>query len=87
MHTIIILGAAMALLVACLLLGQAWGGAPHGLSWGARAFIPIWLLAAGINMWIGVSRAGYSVGQELPFFALVFGVPAAVAAIIAWKWS
>jgi hypothetical protein len=88
MHTVIILGAAAALLVACLLLGHAWGGAGgHGLSWGARAFIPLWLVAAGVNLWIGVSRAGYTVAQELPFFAIVFGVPALIAGFIAWKWS
>lgn len=88
MHTVIIIGAAAALLVACLLLGFAWGGsAGHGLSWGARVFIPIWLVAAAVNLWIGVSRAGYTVAQELPFFAIVFGVPAAIAAFIAWKWS
>lgn len=87
MHTVIILGAGAALLVACLLLGHAWGGAGAGLSWGARAFIPIWALAAGVNMWIGVSRAGYTVAQELPFFALVFGVLAVVAGLIAWKFS
>ena len=38
-------------------------------------------------MWIGVSRAGYSVADEAPVFLVVFGVPAAVAALLAWRWS
>jgi hypothetical protein len=84
MHTVIILSAGVALLVACLLLGHAWGA---GLSRGALAFIALWFVAAAINMWIGVSRAGYSVAQELPFFAIVFGSLAIVAGLIAWRAS
>jgi hypothetical protein len=34
-------------------------------------------------MWVGVSRAGYSVGDELPVFVVVFVVPAAIAF---WLW-
>jgi hypothetical protein len=26
-----------------------------------EVFIPLWLVAAGINMWIGVSKEGYTV--------------------------
>jgi hypothetical protein len=49
----------------------------------AKAFIPVWFLAALANLWIGVSRAGYTVAQEAPILLVVFGVPAAVAA---WLW-
>ena len=38
-------------------------------------------------MWVGVTHAGYSVAEELPIFALIFLVPAAVAAIVWWKTS
>ena len=31
-------------------------------------------------------QAGYSVTEELPIFALIFGVPAAVAVIVKWKF-
>ena len=50
-------------------------------------FIVLWLLGAGINLWVGVSRAGYTLAEEAPVFLLVFGVPAAVAALLAWRWS
>ncbi|HEX9451140.1 MAG TPA: hypothetical protein VF934_06975, partial [Burkholderiales bacterium] len=49
----------------------------------ALAFLPLWLVGAGINMYLGVKQAGYSVAEEAPMFLLVFGVPA-IAALIAW---
>jgi len=52
----------------------------------ALIFIPIWLGAAAINMWLGVSRAGYSVAEELPVFLAVFAIPAVVAWFIWWKF-
>jgi hypothetical protein len=48
-------------------------------------FIALWLVIAGANMWVGVARAGYSVAEELPIFALIFGIPAAVAIVLKWK--
>jgi hypothetical protein len=36
-------------------------------------------------MWIGVAKAGYSVAEELPIFALIFILPAAAAIIVKWK--
>jgi hypothetical protein len=84
MHSAIVLGGAFCLLLACLLLGHAWG---FGTGGGAKVFIGLWLLGAGLNMWIGVTRAGYSVAEEAPIFLAMFGVPAAVAAIVIWKWA
>lgn len=84
MHTAIVLGGGFALLVACLLLGHAFGSGIPGLAVGAKVFIPPWLILAGANMWIGVSHAGYSVADEAPIFLAIFGVPAAIAAALAW---
>ncbi|MGH6611580.1 MAG: hypothetical protein ACRECQ_15145, partial [Burkholderiaceae bacterium] len=47
-----------------------------------KVFIVLWMLAAGVNMWIGVSH-GYSVAEEFPIFLLIFAMPAAAAA---WLW-
>ncbi|TLY78292.1 MAG: hypothetical protein E6K49_06045 [Gammaproteobacteria bacterium] len=58
MHTIIVVGAGLALLLACLLLGHAFGAGMPGLVTGAKLFIPLWLVLSGVNMWMGVSRAG-----------------------------
>jgi hypothetical protein len=84
-HTVIVLGGGISLLVACLLLGHAFGGGMAGLVTGAKVFIPLWLILAGVNMWIGVSHAGYSVADEAPIFVAIFGVPAAVAALAWWR--
>jgi hypothetical protein len=49
------------------------------------AYVALWLIIAGANMWVGVARAGYSVADELPIFLLIFGLPAAVAVVLKWK--
>jgi hypothetical protein len=86
MHTIKVIAGGFLLLGLCLLVGR-WLGDPDpvaGLTRAARLFIPLWLIGAGINMWVGVSKAGYSVAEEAPTFAVVFAVPAAVALLILW---
>jgi hypothetical protein len=35
-------------------------------------FLPVWFLGAGINMYLGVRRAGYSVADEAPIFCWSF---------------
>ena len=85
MHTAIVLGGGFALLLSCLLLGHAFGGGMPGAVTGAKVFIPLWLVAAGVNMWLGVSHAGYSFGDELPIFLGVFALPAAVAGLLCWR--
>jgi hypothetical protein len=87
MHTAIVLGGGIALLLSCLLLGHAFGGGMPGAITGAKVFIPLWLVAAGVNMWLGVSQAGYSVPEELPIFLGVFAAPAAVAGLLCWLLS
>ena len=87
MHTVIVVGGGFALLLACLLLGHAFGDGMLGLVTGAKIFIPLWLLGAGLNLWIGVYQAGYSVFEEFPIFLGIFGVPAAVAGLLWWKLS
>jgi len=87
-HTIKVIAAGFGLLGLCLLIG-AWLGSPTsaGLATAAKVFIPLWLVAAGINMWLGVTKAGYSVAEEVPFFLLVFAVPAAVAVFLGWRFG
>lgn len=72
----------------CLLVGR-WLGGPGipSLVTGAKIFIPIWLIAAAINMWVGVARAGYTVAEEFPIFLFIFAVPAAVAGFLWWKYG
>ncbi|MDF2116541.1 hypothetical protein PY365_13225 [Roseiarcaceae bacterium H3SJ34-1] len=87
MHTIYVLAAGFCLLAACLLASYFAGGQTQAaLPTGALCFIPLWLAGAALNMWHGVTRAGYSVADETPIFLLVFAIPAAVAFFIRWKY-
>ena len=83
MHTVIVLAGGFGLLVLCALVGRLVD-TPSGIAAGALVFLPLWLVGAGINMYIGVVRAGYSISEEAPMFALVFGVPAIAAFIVWW---
>ena len=87
MHTIIVVGAGLTLLLACLLLGHAFGAGMPGLVTGAKLFIPLWLVLSGVNMWMGVSRAGYSVAEEFPIFLGIFAVPACIAGLLWWRFA
>ena len=64
-----------------LLAGRLAGGAATRA---ALWFLPVWLVAAAVNMWVGVNRAGYAVSAELPIFLIVFAVPAAAALLARW---
>ena len=85
MRTAIILGIGFALLAACLGIGWMTGGAARMKS-AALAFIAIWFIASAANMYIGVTRAGYSFMEELPIFLLLFGVPAIAALVLRYKF-
>ena len=78
MHTVKVIACGLVLLTLCLVFGRAAG---------AKLFLPLWLVAAIVNLWIGVSRAGYTVADEAPVFLIVFGVPAAVALAALWQMS
>lgn len=83
MHTLIVLAIGIGLLGLCALVGWIFGG-PSAAATAALVFLPLWFIGAGINLYIGVTRAGYSIGAETPIFLLVFGIPAA-AALFAWS--
>lgn len=83
MHTVIVVAAGFAMLLACLLLGHAWGSTP-GLALGAKVFFALWFLTAFANMYIGTTH-GYTWGQELPIFLAVFAIPAVVAGLVLWR--
>jgi hypothetical protein len=89
MHTIKVIAGGFALLVLCLLVGRWMSGPTQaaGLATGAKVFLPLWLIAAGVNMWLGVSKARYSVADEAPIFAAVFTIPAAAALLVWWRCS
>jgi hypothetical protein len=86
MRTGLFLFAGFLFLAASFLLGRLFSANYPGATTVATVlFVALWFVIAGANMWIGVSKAGYSVAEELPILALIFGVPAAVAIVLKWK--
>ncbi|HHV7524829.1 TPA: hypothetical protein ACUNF5_006369 [Burkholderia orbicola] len=79
MHTLWTIVAGVLLLAVFVLFGQLWGTQAGSLAFTAKAFVPVWLGLSLVNLWIGVQRAGYGVGEELPILVIIFGVPAAIA--------
>ncbi len=82
MHTVMVIGGGLVLLAVFMLVTRQFGGGTaRAAATGAVWFIPIWLLAAGFNLSVGVEH-GYSLAEELPIALVVFGVPAGIAAVI-----
>src|ERR1700687_4883771 len=87
MRTAIIIVCGFLLWVACVVAAKLVPGSTgSSLTTATIVFIVIWFFAAAANLWVGVSKAGYTVTEELPIFLLVFLLPAVVAAVIRWKW-
>ncbi|MDX2203073.1 MAG: hypothetical protein NW223_09995 [Hyphomicrobiaceae bacterium] len=83
MHTLMVIGAGLVLLAVMLAIAAIRGGmGSPAMRSAARAFIPVWLLAAAANMYVGVTQAGYTIAQELPILVLVFAVPAGLAYVL-----
>jgi hypothetical protein len=87
MRTIVIIVGGLVILGLFALAGWRLGGGAQSMVTAAKIFIPAWFVAALINLWIGVSRAGYSIAEELPIFFVIFIIPAAVAVFIWWRFS
>ena len=87
MRTVLFLVAGFLLLGAALLLGRLFSTHYPGATFVATvAYVALWFIVSGANMWVGVARAGYSVTEELPVFLLIFGVPAVAAILIKWRF-
>jgi hypothetical protein len=86
MRTVLFLVAGFLLLAASFLLGRLFSSNfPNAPLVAVIVFAVLWFVIAGVNMWIGVTNAGYSIGEEIPVFALIFFVPVVVAALLKWR--
>lgn len=85
MHMLLVIVGGVILLGLFLLFGKLWGGVNPDFALAAKLFVPVWLVLAFVNMWVGVTRAGYSVRDELPILVIVFVVPALLAAGVVWR--
>ena len=86
MRTAIIIAIGFVVLAVCI-VGPRLAGAAAWSSTGAKLFLALRLVATLVNLWIGVSRAGYTIAEELPIFLLIFALPSAVAAYVWWKFG
>ncbi len=86
MRTVLFLAVGFLLLAAFLILGRLFSANYPSAEYAATvAFVVFWLLISAFNLWVGVSKASYTVADELPIFLLIFAVPAAVAVILKWR--
>jgi hypothetical protein len=87
MRTALFLVAGVLLMGGFLLLGKLfapqYSAAPRLAT---LAFLAVWLAVAAANMWLGVSKAGYSVSEELPIFLAIFLAPAVLAVVLKWRF-
>lgn len=81
MRTLLILAGGLVLWAVFLGFGRLFG-APARATW---AFVALWFAIAAVNLWVGVTQAGYTVMEELPIFLLIFGLPSAVALLVGRK--
>lgn len=82
MHTVTMVGAG---LVALALFALVTFVAGKTAAAGARWFVLPWLVVSLVNLYVGTTH-GHSVVGELPFLAIVFGLPA-LAAYAVSRWS
>jgi hypothetical protein len=87
MRTGLFLFAGFLFLAGSLIVGKLFSSNyPAATTAATVLFVIVWLAMAAANMWVGVAKAGYAVSEELPIFALIFAVPAAVALLVRWKF-
>jgi hypothetical protein len=87
MRTVLLLISGLLLMASLLIVGKLFSEHfPHAPTWALALGLALWLVATGANLWIGVSKAGYSVAEELPILLLLFVVPAAAAVLVRWRF-
>ena len=82
MRTLILIAAGFALWGTLVGLAKAFGPAPTRMRAATLIFVVLWGVIAAVNMAIGVSRAGYSVAEELPIFFLIWLAPVVPALLL-----
>lgn len=85
MHMLLVIGAGLLLAVVFAAFGHLWGHGRADVALGLKYFIPVWVMIALVNLWVGVNKAGYTLAQELPILALVIALPLAIIAIVIWQ--
>jgi hypothetical protein len=86
MRTPLFLLAGLLLVGASFILGKLFLETyPKAGTWATYLFMLVWLVLAASNLVAGVTRAGYTVAEELPIFLLIFGLPTVCMLLLRWK--
>ncbi len=86
MRTPLFLLVGFLLLTASMMLGRLFSSNYPGATFAATViFVALWLGISGVNLWVGVAKAGYSLSEEFPIFLLIFGVPTIAAILLKWR--
>lgn len=87
MRTVLFLTSGLLLMASVLIAAKLFSEhVPAAPNWALALSLGVWLAVTGANMWIGVSKAGYSASEELPILILLFVVPAAAAVLARWRF-
>ena len=87
MRTILFLVSGLLLMSSFLIVAKLFSEHfPSAPNWALALGLGLWLVVTAVNMWIGVSKAGYSVAEELPILALLFLMPAVAAILVRWRF-
>jgi len=87
MRTILFLISGLLLMASLFIVAKLFSEHfPSVPNWAVALGLSFWLAVTGTNMWIGVSKAGYSVAEEMPILLLLFMVPATVAVLLRWRF-
>ena len=87
MRTILFLPSGLLLMASLLIVAKLFSEHfPAALNCAVALGLSLWLATTAANMWIGVSKAGYSVADELPILLLLFAIPAAAAVLVRWRF-
>lgn len=84
MHIVIVVAGGLVALAAFYFGYRMFG---RSGSAGAALFIWVWLIAALLNGAVGVFRAGIPVINEFAAFVPIFGIPAAIAWYLAYRYG
>jgi sorbitol-specific phosphotransferase system component IIC len=82
MHVLLVIAGGLVLLGVFVLFGWLWAASAAGMVVAAKLFMPVWLLIACTNMWVGVTQAGYSLRDEALILLIVLIVPVLLACVI-----
>jgi hypothetical protein len=87
MRTALFLTSGLLLMASLLIIAKLFAEHfPSAPNWALGLGVGLWLAITVANMWVGVAKAGYSVGEELPILLLLFGVPVVASVLVRWRF-